>query len=300
MDESAKGTLAILAVAAAWGGTFPAMKAALASSDPLPFLAARFALAIPLLWAIAGEAPGPRSMGTGVLVFLGFALQLEGLTGTSATKSAFITGLNVPMVPAIEALLFGRKPNRRAVLGIVLGVAGLALLTGIYGGEPPSWGDLLTLACAAAWAGQVVAVDRLVGSEGPARLALGQAIPVALLAAAGSPAVGETRLPSDPVSLAAVVYTAVVATAGAFYLQGWAQSRIPPEAAALGLLAEPVFASALAAALLGEGLSAGQAVGAAMILISIPLASGGSEISGDPDPNVIGDDPDPGGGRWTA
>ncbi|RLG46597.1 MAG: hypothetical protein DRO06_04170, partial [Thermoproteota archaeon] len=98
--------LAILLVAAAWGGTFPAMKAALEEADPLGFLFTRFAVAIPAL-ALLGGRPTPRSMAVGLVTFAGFALQLEGLAETTASKSAFITGLNVPMVPLVGALLFG-------------------------------------------------------------------------------------------------------------------------------------------------------------------------------------------------
>ncbi len=273
-----QGVAGILGVAALWGGTFPAMKHAFQTSDPMPFLAVRFAFASAALWAgmrLTGRRPRVTRWGaaTGVLVFMGFAFQLEGLAGTSATKSAFITGLNAPLVPAIEYLAFGRRPSARSILAVSLGVVGLGLLTGAIWGIPLSRGDALTLVCAFIWAAQVVAVDRLARSTDPASLALSQFLPTLGLAALLSPLLGETSLPTTWPAAASAAYTGLLATALAFFLQAWAQARVPPEAAALGLLAEPVFAAAFSWALLGEALSLTQAAGAALILMSIPLSA---------------------------
>ncbi len=274
-------------MAALWGGTFPAMKHAFQTSDPMPFLAARFALASVALWGgmrLTGRRPQVTQWGvaTGVLVFLGFAFQLEGLAGTSATKSAFITGLNAPLVPAVEFLAFRRRPPFRSILAVSLGVIGLGLLTGAIWGIPLSRGDALTLVCAFIWAAQVVAVDRMARSTDPASLALSQFLPTPVLAALLSPLLGERSLPTTWPAAASAAYTGLLATALAFFLQAWAQARIPPESAALGLLAEPVFAAAFSWALLGEGLTPAQAAGAALILTSIPLsASQGPERARD-------------------
>ncbi len=275
---AASGIAGILTVAALWGGTFPAMKHAFQTSDPMPFLAARFAFASAAIWMglrLAGRRPRVTRWGlaTGILVFLGFALQLEGLTGTSATKSAFITGLNAPLVPVIEYLAFRRRPPLRSILAVLLGVSGLGLLTGAVQGIPISRGDALTFGCAVVWAAQVVAVDRLVRTVDPASLALSQALPTLGLAALFSLILGETSLPASGAALAPAAYTGLLATALAFFLQAWAQARIPPESAALGLLAEPVFASAFSWVLLGETLGLEQAAGAALILTSIPLSA---------------------------
>jgi len=272
------GILGVLGVAALWGSTFPVMKLAFSQADPMPFLAARFAFASLALWAairISGAKPkiSREGLAVGVLVFLGFALQLEGLAGTSATKSAFITGLNVPMVPLIEYVAFRRKVRLRAALAIALGLLGLSMLTEAVRGIAPSRGDVLTLGCAVLWALQIVAVDRLARDIEPASLALNQALPTLCLALLVSPLLGErTLLPSPPV-LGAAAYTGLMATAVAFSMQAWAQRRIPPELAALGLLSEPIFATAISYALLGESLPPIQLAGAALILISIPLAA---------------------------
>ncbi|MDK2372180.1 MAG: DMT family transporter [Candidatus Korarchaeota archaeon] len=275
---SAAGTIAILTVAALWGGTFTAMKSAFYSADPMPFLLTRFALALlilSLLYFIRGIRPKLSQIGmlAGLMVFLGFAFQMEGLTGISATKSAFITGLNAPLVPLFELIIFRRKPKARAVLAIFLGVLGLALLTEVVYGMPLATGDLLTLGCAVAWALQIVVVDRASKILSPDDVAFNEFLVTLVLALVSIPVLGEYSIPLDPVVVAAVLYSGILATVVAFYLQAWAQERISPESAALGLMAEPVFAYAFAWLLLGEFLSPLQLIGALLILVSIPLAS---------------------------
>ncbi len=275
---NAAGIVAILTVAALWGGTFTAMKSAFYSADPMPFLLTRFALALMILLSIyylRGRRPKITRTGmlAGIMVFLGFALQMEGLTGISATKSAFITGLNAPLVPLFELILFRRRPRARAVLAIFLGVLGLALLTGVIHGIPLTTGDLLTLGCAVAWALQIVVVDKASKVLPPDDVAFNEFLVTLLLASAFAPVLGEYDLPLDPVVIVAVLYSGILATVIAFYLQAWAQERISPESAALGLMAEPVFAYAFAWLLLGEFLSPLQLIGALLILVSIPLAS---------------------------
>ncbi len=276
--DNAAGLVAILTVAALWGGTFTAMKSAFYSADPMPFLLTRFALALMILlptYYLRGRRPKITRTGmlAGIMVFLGFALQMEGLTGISATKSAFITGLNAPLVPLFEWILFHRRPRAKAVLAIFLGVLGLALLTGVIHGIPLTVGDLLTVGCAVAWALQIVVVDEASKTLTPDDVAFNEFFVTFLLALALAPALGEYDMPLDLVVIAAVIYSGILATVIAFYLQAWAQERIPPESAALGLMAEPVFAYAFAWLLLGEFLSPLQLIGALLILISIPLAS---------------------------
>ncbi len=272
------GIIAILGVAALWGGTFTAMKAAFYTADPMPFLFLRFLFALLVLlmvYAFRGVKPKFSKLGTlaGLTVFAGYALQMEGLTGISATKSAFITGLNVSLVPIFEFMFFSRRPKVRAILAITLGILGLALLTGAIHGIPLTTGDLLTIGCAVAWALQIVIVDRAVKGLEPIDLTFNESIPTLLLAAASSPLVGEFDLPLDSTVLMAALYTGVLATVLAFFLQAWAQRVISPESAALGLMAEPVFAYFFSWLILGEMLAPLQLLGAILILVSILLAS---------------------------
>ncbi len=271
------GTSAILSVAAIWGGTFTAMKLAFYVADPMPFLALRFLFAIlPLLliYLMRRERPNISNIGIliGLLVFISYALQVEGLKYISATKSAFITGLDVPLVPLLEFIIFKRKPEARAIVAIVMGITGLFMLTGASY-KALAIGDLLTIGCAVVWALQVVIVDRAVKGMDPLDVTFSESFPTLLLAIVFSPLLGEYNIPLNETILWAALYTGVLATTLAFFLQAWAQRIIPPESAALGLMAEPIFAYLLSWVILGEVLTPLQVIGAILILISIPLAS---------------------------
>jgi len=108
-----------------WGCTFVVVKGALADASPLPFLAVRFLLAGFLLLAILGRGQVVR--GTifpgfvlGLFLFAGYLFQTWGLVYTTPSKSAFLTGFSVILVPLVLMLSSFRKefnfpPSRRSL-----------------------------------------------------------------------------------------------------------------------------------------------------------------------------------------
>jgi len=101
-------------ITAIWGCTFVVVKGALADASPLPFLAVRFLLAGLLLLAILGR--GQVERGTilpgfilGLYLFAGYLFQTWGLVYTTPSKSAFLTGFSVILVPLILMLSSRRR-----------------------------------------------------------------------------------------------------------------------------------------------------------------------------------------------
>lgn len=277
MKRELKGRLALILLAASWGGTFPAMKIAVSNLDVLFFLFLRFAVALlvfVLILILTGRKPYPslKGLGLGVVVFLGFLFQVFGIKYTSAINSAFITSLNTPLIPILGFLIFGRKPSLRAILGIALGMVGLALLTEAYRIASISIGDLLTFICAFLWALQILLVDRLSKNMDVLKLAYSESISVLTLSALFSLLTGENWTKPGDNALAAIIYTGVIATAFAFYIQAWAQRVVSPEIAGLILLLEPVFATIFAFLILQEMLNLIEALGAILILLSIAIS----------------------------
>ena len=112
--------LILVFVSFLWGVTFVVVKSALADASSLVFLALRFSLASLLLLLLFRFRPGSLSgflshwrSGTlcGCFLFLGYALQTAGLLTTAASKSAFLTGLFIVLVPIMSALLHRRAPD---------------------------------------------------------------------------------------------------------------------------------------------------------------------------------------------
>ena len=108
MSRSLKAHILLLAVVFVWGATFALVKSALADISPLLFNLFRMLLAavsLALLYRSHIGHIGRRAlvMGaiTGLCLATGYQFQTAGLRLTTPSKSAFITGLVVVIVPLL-------------------------------------------------------------------------------------------------------------------------------------------------------------------------------------------------------
>lgn len=154
--------LALLLTTFVWGATFPATKAALDQISPLSFLFLRFLLGLMLVLAILLIARRGLVRDSFTLrisfiatcwLFLGYVLQTVGLSFTTASNSAFITVLYVVFVP-----LYLRRMGLHAWVSTGIALVGLWLL--VRPSASANWGDLMTLASAAAFAAHIVCLER--------------------------------------------------------------------------------------------------------------------------------------------
>jgi drug/metabolite transporter (DMT)-like permease len=256
-----------------WGATFVVVKGALEDVSPLLFLALRFTLAAAVLALVfrrvwKGDLRPLLRPGIvcGVLLFAGYALQTMGLRLTSAPKSAFITGLSVPLVPLFAALVYQVKPRAAELLGVSLAVAGMALMTLEGASLSMGWGDLLTVGCAIAFAGHIVALGHYTAEVGFEVLTPVQVGVAALLALAVFQWAETPRLVLSPAVWSAILITGLLATALAYGIQSWAQQYTTSTRTALIFTLEPLFAWATSWVLTGETLSPRGVSGALLIL----------------------------------
>jgi len=285
-----KAELALVAIAFVWGSTFVLVKAALEDVSTLLFLALRFLLAAVALGAIyrrhlaeiVSSDPGRLwgGIATGVSLFGGYVFQTLGLRLTTPSKSAFLTGLAIPLVPLLGALLWRTAPKAVELAGIAVATAGMALMTLPPEGLGINLGDLLTLGAAFFFALHLLAVGHFSSRDGFERLSLIQVFTVAALALATFWWAEEEFLRWSDTLIAALGVTGLVATAAALTIQAWAQRRTSYTRTAVIFAAEPVFAAATSFAVLGEALTARGWAGAGLILAGIlmvelkPLAGG--------------------------
>jgi drug/metabolite transporter (DMT)-like permease len=284
MSRSLKAHLLLLAATFVWGATFIVIKSALADSTPLVFNAVRMAFAAIVLCAIffrqlrhlpAGALRAGFEIGT--VMWLGYEFQTAGLLYTSASKSAFLTGLSVVLVPLLLAVFWGRHVNRYTLAGVAAALVGLYFLC-VPAGQGLSLaslnrGDLLTLACALAFAFQIIILGRSAQHYGFAHL-----VPIEIAVCAAWMIVsipiadrhGFIRFTAAMVWALAV--TALLGTVACFIVQAWAQRFTPPTHTALIFALEPVFAGVTSYILIGERLGRRGLLGAALILIGV-LAS---------------------------
>lgn len=282
---------ALLFATMIWGLTFVMVQDAVLAYPVFAFLAIRFtfaALALapflarqprnPAALLAARESARPRQINAwlpgiliGVALFAGYAFQTFGLLYTTPAKAGFITGLSVVLVPIGQALFLRRVPAKATLLGVALATIGLAALS-LQGDLSMSRGDLLVLLCAIAFAAQILLIGRYAPRWHPVRLTMIQIVTVAVLSVAAS--LLWEKLPGWPAGNVwfAAVFTGVLATSLAFYIQSRAQRATSATHTALIFAAEPVFAGLFSFLLIGERLGPRQIVGSALILAGMLVA----------------------------
>lgn len=269
------GVLLLIFVTLIWGSTFVVVKEAL-DTLPVPLLLAlRFTLAGALLaWAKWERRAIIPALILGLLSFAGFATQTIGLSVTSASNAAFITGLSVILTPLFGALFWGKRLAPRVYLAASVALAGLGFITLRNGVGAVNAGDLWVLLTAASYALHIIYLGEVAGRVSATSLAMMQHIPMALLAWAwAAPQIGQLK--NVPLgTYLAVVYLAVVATALVALIQTYAQRVVPAHVAALIFVLEPAFAALFAYALLGERLGAYGLIGALLMFLAMLIAEG--------------------------
>ncbi|MCB0748418.1 MAG: DMT family transporter, partial [Ignavibacteriae bacterium] len=105
-----KSEAILILVTLLWGGTFVIVKEALNDVSSMAFIAIRFLIAAAILLPFMRNKKFTKQnlragIFIGILLFIGFATQTFGLKFTSATKSAFLTGTAVIIVPLLQVII---------------------------------------------------------------------------------------------------------------------------------------------------------------------------------------------------
>ena len=271
----------MLGVSVFWGTSFAIIKEALGETTPANLLFIRFffscLLLLPVGWGrrrtFSREFLKPGIV-IGLFLFTAFFTQAWGLVFTTASRSGFITGLSVLLVPLLAILILRQMPARSAMAGAALAFFGLYLLTSADQTQalPFNWGNFLTLICAFFWAGHILALGRY--SPG------GDAFWLTFIQLATSCAgslgwvalTGDFNLRLPPGVYGAAFYLALTCTVLAYLGQTWAQARTTTTRTAIILSMEPVFAAFFAWFWLGEKMGLWGWMGAVSILAGILLA----------------------------
>lgn len=272
--------LALIGCAFIWGSTFVLVKEALNHASTLVFLALRFALATVALGVVfrplpskftAGPALVRGGIAAGVFLFAGFLLQTIGLRYTTPSKSAFLTGLSIVIVPVLAAAVERTNPGLSEWAGVVTATAGLGLLTLEGPITNVNIGDLLTIGCAVAFAAHIMVVGHYAPRFGFQALTLMQVATSAVLAGGLCWWVEPLYIRWTGSLIFALLVTALLATALAFAVMAWAQQYTSPTRTAVIFALEPVFALGTSYVAIGEVLSPRAMAGAGLILGGILL-----------------------------
>lgn len=289
--ESRRAAWAALGVVyVLWGSTYLANRFIITDVPPLLSGGVRFTVGGALLALLVAALAGPRAFGMTRAQFAttalsGLLLPAWGngiVTLGQQQVSSGLTALLIAAVPlyiVVLRALTGDRPGTRTVVGVAVGVAGLALLlltgsSGSGGTEGNAWwGPLLVLVAGLGWATGTFATTRLPVPANPFALAAVQ------MSVGGAVLLAVSLGRGDRLDVAAVspsawwawAYMAVVVSLGAFSAYAYALAALPVSTVATYAYVNPVIAVLLGVLVFGESFSGPQLVGGAVVLGAVVL-----------------------------
>jgi drug/metabolite transporter (DMT)-like permease len=283
VSRSLKAHILLVLITLIWGSNFVVIKNALADISPLFFNAVRMSLAAVVLAAVFYRELGritASSLRSGLLVgvflFVGNELQTTGLKYTTPSKSAFLTGVSVVLVPVLLALFWKRGLTRWTAAGVVLAFVGLYLLTVPAGGglslRSMNKGDLYTLGAAVVFAFHIIFIEHATRSQGWQQITVVQVAVTAILMILTVPVAEKVYVAWTSRVIWGIGITGFLSLALAFAIQAWAQQFTPATHTALIFTLEPVFAWLTSFIFLGERLGTRAGLGAACILAGLLIS----------------------------
>lgn len=275
---------ALILVTVIWGGGFVASDIALESMKPFQIMMVRFLLASVLMGVISRgqqkseeklkDRAGAIKAGIlmGVTLFMGFAFQIIGLQYTTPSKNAFLTALNVVIVPFIAFVILKKKIGAKGIIGAVMSVLGVALLS-LNGDFTVSLGDGLTLFCAVGFAFQIFFTSEFVKKYPASVLNTVQMFTAFVLSAISLMIFGENDFHVTTQGWLSVLYLGVVSTTICYLLQTACQKYIDETKAAIILSMESVFGTIFSILILHEVVTVRMVIGCAVILAAVIISN---------------------------
>ncbi|SET29458.1 EamA-like transporter family protein [Natronincola peptidivorans] len=278
MSKQLKADLALLGVTIIWGSSFILSKNSLDHLATYNFLAIRFIISALLSSIIFYKNIISIKKDTlkygfliGIILFTGYAFQTVGLNYTTASKSGFITGFAVVIVPVLSALLLKLKPERASVIGVVLALIGLGFLT-LDTTLSLNIGDFYTFIGALMFALHIITVGKYTVKVDSIALAIIQIATVGILSLLFTFTIESPIIPTGAEVWTAILILAVLATSVAFIVQNAMQKFTSPTHTALIYSGEPVFAAMFAYILAGEVLTKSGIFGGVLVLMGMIIA----------------------------
>jgi len=266
-----------------WGSTFVLTKFILIHASPFVYVALRFAFASILFFILFYKRLKSityrgiiKGSVLGILLFIGFVVQTIGLKYTTASKSAFITGLMVVFTPLFQLLIERKPPKIGNILGVILVAIGLYCMTSPQG-SAFNIGDGLTLIGAITFGLYMVYLDMYCREFEPSHLTIVQFVSTTLLALCTIPFLETAYLDIDVNFVLVLFYLVLMPTIVALYVMAKYQQYTTPTRSAIIYSMEPPFAAIFAFLVLGEILGFIGIFGA-LIIISGLIVSELSDV----------------------
>lgn len=278
----------LASVVVVWGANWPILKIGLDHTTPLWFAVLRMVLGLVsfavvlaplgrLRWPARQDWPVVWSVGV-LQMALFSALINVALLSVPAGRSA-ILAYTTPLWVTPGAMLFlGEKLTRARIMGLALGLSGVAVLFNPlsfdWSDTASVWGNVMLLVSALVWAAAILHVRGHRWAGSPLDLAPWQFLvalpPLALLAWVVE---GPPQADLSPTFLWVAAYNGPLATAFAFWAAITVTRMLPAITVSLAFLCVPVSGLVFSALMLGEGMSAGNLLGLALIAGGVAMVA---------------------------
>lgn len=282
-----KYDLVLVWVTFIWGSTFFIAKEIVTSNPPINYLSTRFLIASILLILISYRQKIDRTaikggMLLGAMLYGGFLFQALGLVYTSASKSGFVTGVTVIIVPFFSYFITRSRIIGEHLLAVFIASLGFVLITLPEKNESINIGDVSTLVGTIFWAFHIVFTGVWVERAPSRSLMLIQILTAAALFTSSKfifPALGILPTLADsswPItsfkSFFQLLYLGTIATIFTIFAQTYVQKYVTAVRAAIIFSLEPAFASLMAYLFAGEQLTWRVVFGGVLITFAIIIS----------------------------
>lgn len=270
-----RGQFGLLIVAIIWGTGFVVSAVAVDHYEPFQIMALRFSIGAILIMVFFWKQLKNIKKSTlirggflGVVLFLAFLFQTMGLLYTTPSKNAFLTSVNVVIVPILAFVFFKIPVKRNAALGAIFSIIGIGVIsldrvTGF------NLGDLLTLICAVFFALQIILTNVFLEEEEPITLTIVQ-LSVAAILGIISCLINDLPLIENTIDgNLSVFYLGAISTMLAYLIQTVSQRYTGSAEAAIILSTEALFGMLASVIFLGELITLRMLLGALLIFSGI-------------------------------
>jgi len=268
----------LLVTAIVWGSGFVITAIALEYLTAYQVMAGRFLLASIILTVLFGSRLKKASKSViwkgvllGTILYIAFALQTVGLQYTTPSKNAFLTAVNVIIVPLIAFAVYKRRIDGYEIIGSIIAIVGIGFLS-LQGSLTMNIGDVLSLACAIAFAFDIFCTNLFVQKEDAITLTIIQFITAAFLGVLVIVSQGDIPTTLEKEAIYSIIYLAIFSTTLAYLFQNVANQYTSATKAAIILSTESFFGMVLSVIFLHEVLTSRMVIGAVMILLAILIA----------------------------
>ncbi|MEK5330357.1 DMT family transporter [Lysinibacillus sp. FSL W8-0992] len=268
----------LLTTAIVWGSGFVITAIALEYLTAYQVMAGRFLLASIILTVIFGyklkkatKSVVWKGVLLGTILYIAFALQTVGLQYTTPSKNAFLTAVNVIVVPLIAYAVYKRRIDGYEIIGSIIAIVGIGCLS-LQGSLTMNIGDALSLACAVAFAFDIFCTNLFVQKEDAIALTIIQFITASAIGILVVVSQGDIPASLEKEAIYSLIYLGIFSTTIAYLFQNVANQYTSATKAAIILSTESFFGMVLSVIFLHEVLTSRMVIGAVLILLAILIA----------------------------